>query len=200
MLTEGFFSKHCSSQPAVDLRKVQSQSKTRIHIEVCTRKPAGDRSALLRMWIRQQQRNRWKILQRLSGDSAEMKQRIVLLLIVSLRERVSSFFKISFLDFSWVPPCVCCVFSKWCPAKQKNSWRYLLWAAGVITHFKSKTNVVIFFPSLSICHALYLCFNVMLIFTNIPFISHDLMSFNNPCHLVTRQNIISAMWHSYVWQ
>lgn len=98
--TEGFVSKPCSrpSQSTKSVKKPGSILKSAQESQ-----PVID-CARLRMWIRQQQRKRWKVLQRLSGDSTEMKQRLLRLLIVSLRETGSSFISLFGFpfDFLWL--------------------------------------------------------------------------------------------------
>lgn len=103
--TEGFFSKPCSrpSQSTKSVKKPGSILKSAQESQ-----PVID-CARLRMWIRQQQRKQWRVLQRLSGDSTEMKQRLLRLLIVSLRETGSSF--ISLFGFPLTSSdCLLCVF------------------------------------------------------------------------------------------
>lgn len=91
-LTEVFLSKHCQSQPAGDLPNYKVSQKLRSIMKSSQEiQPVIDLHCS-ECELSNKQRNQWKTLQRLSGDSSEMKHRLVLLLIVPLRERISSFF------------------------------------------------------------------------------------------------------------
>lgn len=198
--TEGFFSK--PGQSTFAKYKV-SQKPGSILKSAQESQPLIDR-AWLRMWIRQQQRKRWKILQRLSGDSTEMKQRLLRLLIVSLRERGSAF--ISRFGFPLTSSdCLLCVFQTMSCQTAKQLEVFIM-SCRVIAHIKMKKKKTwrFFFANLwlGICQGLSSGFTLMWILTKISIISHNLTPFNDLCHQVPlMQNVvISTVRHSWVGQ
>lgn len=193
--TEGFLSKPGQSTFA----KYKVSQKPRSILKSAQESQPVIDCARLRMWIRQQQRKRWKILQRLSGDSTEMKQRLLRLLIVSLRERGSAFISRSGFPLT-SSDCLWCVFQTMSCQTAKQLEVFIM-SCRVIAHVKMDEWSFFFFcqsVTWNISRSLFwFHFNV-----NISIISHNLTPFNDLCHQVPRvQNvIISTVRHSWVGQ